>query len=492
MPRFEEASLAGKGSQIMLPARGSPFRPADRPDRPGAAESREGRKIDRMEDLSHLEPRDLTPEDLAALFPSEHEDREPPADLAMSDATAPGRESGPAAAPFAPPARLFGVAAAPAGPGPFGLGAPTGPKPAAEPAPTAAVPTPPSPGPAAVPRPPKPEAPPHAASTATQPAHPFAPAAGEVVFGMPVAAREAPAAPAAPPATLQPSPKPGAPAEPRLEVELGEGRHGEEKLPEAVEAREEMLRLLVDKDSLRALWKRTQEIERLVIMDTGGSQKFIRQSLDALERSRNLLLGGPDYYEDAEREISAVEAAVRLKGRQREWARYYGWRLFAFELTCLALLVVLYALAPRIVPLLVGTGLLDNGAARTLWTTILAGGLGAVTGGLYNLYVHVARDQDFDPQHLMWYLTNPVMGVVLGIFVYMIVAAGFLSLIGAGAGGGTQIDFRAQMTINLLAWLCGFQQNLAYDLVKKALNLVSPKKEEPPPAPVPVTPRPGS
>ncbi len=89
------------------------------------------------------------------------------------------------------------------------------------------------------------------------------------------------------------------------------------------------------------------------------------------------------------------------------------------------------------------------------------GGLGGVVGALYMLWWHIARLQDFDGQHNMWFLVQPIMGMVLGGIMFLIVAGGLLIV---------QVDLTnpqastgARLLPYLLAVLGGFRQNFVYE-----------------------------
>ena len=74
-PDPTEGSVLGKGPQTMIPGRGNPFA------KTGAAPyaSKAGGAPARDPNAGDLPAQDLTPEDIAAMFPSRHEDREPSA-----------------------------------------------------------------------------------------------------------------------------------------------------------------------------------------------------------------------------------------------------------------------------------------------------------------------------------------------------------------------------------------------------------------------------
>ena len=76
--------------------------------------------------------------------------------------------------------------------------------------------------------------------------------------------------------------------------------------------------------------------------------------------------------------------------------------------------------------------------------------MGGVVGAFFALWKHVAVDQDFDSQYAMGYLTNPIMGVALSGFVFLVFQAGVLSLT-TGGSGGEAIQFA--LVVYVLAWV---------------------------------------
>ena len=110
----------------------------------------------------------------------------------------------------------------------------------------------------------------------------------------------------------------------------------------------------------------------------------------------------------------------------------------------------------------------------TVWITILWGGVGGWFGAIYNLWAHVSRDQDYDPQFALWYYTNPVIGLILGALVYVVIRTGIV------VAAGTEIQPAPYVTYGMyvLAWAVGFQQNLALSLVNSVLKKLIPQDEK--------------
>ena len=60
---------------------------------------------------------------------------------------------------------------------------------------------------------------------------------------------------------------------------------------------------------------------------------------------------------------------------------------------------------------------------------MLFGGMGATIGALWVLNKHIVKKRDFDPIHTPWYVTNPFMGLMLGIITYLVVRVGSVGVI---------------------------------------------------------------
>jgi hypothetical protein len=191
--------------------------------------------------------------------------------------------------------------------------------------------------------------------------------------------------------------------------------------------------------------------------------------LDNLEEARRLIMTSKENYEEADHLISDVEYRVNFMGRMKTGSRKVGIPLFVYELLCIVSVVALFLW-------------INQGSASAYLSSISSpaidlmklvnsmvwGGLGGVVGAIYALWKHIAKDQDFDSQFALWYITNPILGIFLGGFIYLLIQAGFLSLT-AGAFQGETIQSAA--VIYVFAWISGFKQNVVYDIVRRVLDV---------------------
>jgi len=229
----------------------------------------------------------------------------------------------------------------------------------------------------------------------------------------------------------------------------------------------DMVNLLVKREALVQLWKRGEAAQK-EINSTINNIKTATALLELVRQARNEIMAGKDHFEEADRLLSEAEFRIDFYRRMVKSARRIGGWLLAYEVlwliglgVCVALLNLTQA----------------KPSLQTVFTTVdvsqflnslVWGGLGGVVGALYALWKHVADDQDFDSQYAMWYITNPVLGVALGAFVFLIIQAGFFSLT-AGANAGQTIQSAA--VIYVLAWICGFKQNVVYEIVRRILDV---------------------
>ncbi len=250
-----------------------------------------------------------------------------------------------------------------------------------------------------------------------------------------------------------------------------------------------MLRaLVVEPERLEALWQQADALHARVKQEV-HRLSLARRLFDQIRLARDALLAGPAHFDEAERLLQEVDYRLALIQRVREWSYTVGMRIFFYELTWAVLLGgALFGVTPLVAHWgrWLGYEAVTGGLNGAAWLVIalkslIWGGLGGVTGALHALWRHIARDQDFDKQYTMWYLTNPIMGVALGAFVYLVMQAGLLSLT---AGDVPTITSAAAVFV--LAWIAGFQQNVAYDLVRRILRVFRLEEgtEEAPEAPL--------
>lgn len=237
--------------------------------------------------------------------------------------------------------------------------------------------------------------------------------------------------------------------------------------PEPLPADQELVDKLIHLHDLNDLLRRVdaaqKEITRKVF-----NLPIAKMLIDKLRQAQNEIMAGKDHFDEADALITEVEHRLAFHQRMKEDSRKYAPRLLAYELVCLLIFgagvaIVNFPSVPIASFLKSAEGLIDltQFANSMLW-----GGLGGVVGALYALWKHVSDDQDFDAQYWMWYVTNPILGVALGGLIFLLIQAGFLSL----TAGNTSTGIQSAAVIYVLSWICGFKQNVVYELVRRILD----------------------
>lgn len=185
----------------------------------------------------------------------------------------------------------------------------------------------------------------------------------------------------------------------------------------------------------------------------------------------------------------AVAASELTRGehlfhRQLYEEKGFGWRLLHLH----QIHVLLYYLVVTICLLNIGTGYWDFVGTEVYelpMAALVLGALGAVLRGLWWLYRHVSK-RTFRVSFILPHLAAPWIGALFGLFTYLLLLAGVVSLEGPqGSGGG--ID---QAALPLaLAFLAGFSWEWMLERVDRLRNQGggAPPSDAPstPPAPPP-------
>jgi len=243
---------------------------------------------------------------------------------------------------------------------------------------------------------------------------------------------------------------------------------------------EERQRALVEKiDAL------VMEAAQILSVDKG-----LEQALTLLREARDISIETPRQFDQAEYRVAKVRAMLERKKNSGRWSVIYGYPVLLYDLAWFLLLLgsLLFdhSLAVFIANI-TGTTFADLASLSMehifpLWNTMAWGGIGGVVGSLYSLYWHAAVEQDFDRQYLMWYIVQPIMGVILGGIVYLIIAAGFISIQVLAAQAPT-VGEAAQAMSNpavksfhsVVACVAGFRQRFVYEMLDRVVQVLTPQ-----------------
>jgi hypothetical protein len=273
--------------------------------------------------------------------------------------------------------------------------------------------------------------------------------------------------------------------EPERAVEIPSPvRHPPEAEPVAVveapeKAEEETVLGRITKARQLGLMARIDELlEEIYTRFSAESERnTLEEVLKLLKAARHTLIENPRDYDTAE--YYTFRAKMLVDRFQRVRADSYRWTGVAIAIyeVALAVLVVLGWLSSAgIASVLTARGVPEWAFAP--WTTMMASAAGAILGALWALVEHVATRQDFSKQYRMWYYVSPIKGLLLGAAIYFMLHAGTLAMevVTPVSEGGTPLD--PNWFLQILAFLVGFQQNVALDLFERLVKLIRPAREE--------------
>lgn len=451
----KDDSVQGKGAEILLPPRGNPFTgqpPAVQT--PGDEAYPAGAELTTppLEAAVPLEPptavpgaaaapRDLSPEDLAALFPSQPtEEADPLAGVKPVDLTA-----------LPTPGDLTQVAPAAAEPAPEDLLA-------LSPEDLAALQ-------------------PSSHADRELAGARVAPAAGD----MPEGTQVLPVIPATPVAKpLLTMTVAGGAALPGVRAFGGGIQIPEDMGPAptdytpgaALAGNQDITAMLVPDARLVEAWAEIDALEAQVAASRNLSLKLAREFLDRLRVARNQLLNDRMNFEEARREMAEVK--YRQTAFQQSSVIQFPRAILFYLLACIGVLVTAAGLLISLGSRLVVQGL-PGFDLTVLGLTTVFGATGGVSFALYSLWKHAASNCDYDPQYAMWYYMNPLLGAVLSVFVYIMFLAGLLTL---NAGQPLANAGLANFVLYFLAWVVGIRPTIAFALANALLKKLIPESEK--------------
>ena len=245
---------------------------------------------------------------------------------------------------------------------------------------------------------------------------------------------------------------------------------------------EERARKRLGEQAFANLLQQTDRLYEQVSTSLSTREELARESMDLLSEARDLLLlGDASDFNLAERRVNEVRMTLSRVQQTRRWSNTYGWGLFIYEMALFVVFVVALLFDQHIaewISLMTGTYTVVNGVAeltKTMsaifppWNTMLWGGIGGVVGALYSLHWHVAELQDFDKQYSLWYVVQPLMGLILGGIIHLVIVTGLLALIPVSdPSAGPAIA--VQWFPALVACLAGFRQKFTYELLDNVMK----------------------
>jgi hypothetical protein len=209
------------------------------------------------------------------------------------------------------------------------------------------------------------------------------------------------------------------------------------------------------------------------------------EALDLLRKSQDILMEKPRQFDVAQYQVGQVRSILITRNNINRWTNTWGYFTLFYQILWIVVAggAILYA------PYFVSQIEAIVGASGTfisvgeLWNTAAWGGIGGVLGALYSLYWHAAKLRDFHKQYLMWYIVQPVIGLIIGSLVYVVIGAGFLNMIGSTQSGQ---DTPLRLFPYAVACIASFRQRFILEVVDRIIQFLtgagSKEEEEAKPA----------
>lgn len=98
----------------------------------------------------------------------------------------------------------------------------------------------------------------------------------------------------------------------------------------------------------------------------------------------------------------------------------------------------------------------------------IAGGAGSVFYSLWAVYSHWSRQKNWDDDWLVWYLIRPILGLIAGVFTFILLKSGLILLTQQTPSGPASQNLSSNLAYLALAFLAGFNIE---DVTKKFKEL---------------------
>jgi len=242
----------------------------------------------------------------------------------------------------------------------------------------------------------------------------------------------------------------------------------------------EQQRRYVSEADMKALWKQIGELQEEVAQGVRATRTHTDTHQQDLLYATRLLFRSETNYEEVRQIIFNIRAELNREKRIAADIARYRVLLILYHLLWIIVTVIGISLDDEFRALIPPT----VSIMQLAWIPILAGVFGALLNGLIALHEHCTVRRDFDADHVAWYLTNPILGGMLGlvVFVFFVVTGSTLTndLLTTPQ---TRIDQTSPMVIWLLAFIVGWQQNIIIQLLNRFLRSFLPSTQPPTPSP---------
>lgn len=233
-----------------------------------------------------------------------------------------------------------------------------------------------------------------------------------------------------------------------------------------------LLQQFVTTQRMRDLWHQIDALQEEVIQRVHADRTDTDAYQQDLLYASSLLMQSPANYDEARQIVYRVRGDLNRDVRVLADIRRYRPIIVLYYVIWLVVIFVasrfdaqFRQMIPDNLPIL----------KLALLPILFATG-GALFNGIMALIDHTTRKRDFDPIYNTWYFVNPLIGGVLGLVVFVFFVVTGTSFNPNLINDQSLASAQTPLTIWLLAFIVGWQQNTAVKLLNGFLKTVSPEK----------------
>lgn len=234
---------------------------------------------------------------------------------------------------------------------------------------------------------------------------------------------------------------------------------------------DELLDKFVTDDRLERVWRDIETLQEELADRVDNDPVLMDAYQQELLQASTLLLADRANYDDVRAILYRVQLELAHKEKvQGAIKRYKPQLLFTLFLVFI-LWIFLMAVEPFVNYFM--TQVLDITTLGMLYHAALFGMLGALVFAYFTLNKHTIQQQDFDPQHISWYLMNPLIGLIMGILVALIFGVGVVSTVGFTTIQQPDVVLNQYpFLLWLVCFLVGYNQNAVLRLLNRTFSLL--------------------
>jgi len=199
----------------------------------------------------------------------------------------------------------------------------------------------------------------------------------------------------------------------------GQRPEADQLFPETEAADPALLYMLVDDEHIRQLFTLIEQLLNELAMGCRAPSEVLDAYQKDLLHANSLLLASRENYDDARAIVYRVRGEISRQRQIEANIKRYRPLLLNYYLGWGVTLVVLFLLKALFVGVAEAVGV---NTVSALYYPALFGIAGALLSGFFTLERHTSILRDFDPMHITWYLLNPLLGGVMGVLMFLLIA----------------------------------------------------------------------